>query len=67
MADVKKCDRCGTIYSVVKCGFAKFHGDWRAESYDLCDDCIKELEEFLRGVKPKNLLERIWRMMRKET
>ena len=66
MANVKKCDRCGSIYSVAKCGFAKFHGNWRAKSYDLCDDCIKELEEFLKGAKPKNLLERIRRMVCKE-
>lgn len=66
MADVKRCDRCGAIYNVAKCRFGKFHGEWKAESYDLCDDCVKELEEFLEGVRPKNLLERIRRMMCKE-
>lgn len=66
MADMKQCDRCGGYYGGTNHHFFKSSGKWRVEEYDLCDDCFKELGEFMCGVKPKNLLERIWRMMYKE-
>lgn len=63
MADVKQCDRCGVHYKEGNRHFVETFGEWRAKEYDLCRDCCNELEEFLRGAKPKNLLERIVRMI----
>ena len=62
MSIARKCDRCGTyhdgtIFSV------DLSGRWTAEygeySYDLCRDCVNEFDEFMKGAKPKNLLERL--------
>lgn len=66
MADVKQCDRCGGYYIEGKHHFMKVCGEWRVKEYDLCHSCFNELEEFMRGTKPRNLLDRIRRMMRKE-
>lgn len=62
MADVKQCDRCGACYKEGGHHFVKTNGVWVEHKYDLCNDCFKELSEFMRGVKPRNLLERIWQM-----
>lgn len=55
--DVKKCDRCGKIFDLDKCNsenrelsirkYGEHH--WRAETFDLCADCVKSLKEWLKG------------------
>lgn len=58
MAIVHKCDRCGRYYD----GFnntvesSSYDSD---DSYDLCDECIVDFYEFIRGVSPKTLSEKL--------
>ena len=61
MANAKKCDRCGRFY-VFNTEFpADQHGDcyiggimtmttggYHFRNYDLCDDCLKDFNEFIR-------------------
>ena len=58
MADVKKCDRCGGIYSNAEKEFKNNgrllthielweYGDCRIARYDLCDECCEKLYKFL--------------------
>lgn len=62
MSIARKCDRCGTyhdgrIYDVMV--EAPYFSDECDEHHDLCRDCKNELDEFMKGAKPKNLLERL--------
>lgn len=64
MAEAYKCDRCGKYYSENKTkltggncknevfGHVNIKGrfNWY-KSYDLCDDCVRELFEFLNDKK----------------
>ena len=50
-----KCDRCGKIYKehegmTVDTELARIYLKDR-KTYDLCPDCMKELEDFLKGVQ----------------
>lgn len=54
-----KCDRCGKLYETPKCvpnirvfEYKHPYGDSR---YDLCPECQKKLEEFLKGESDKIL------------
>ena len=61
MANAKKCDRCGKFY-VENASFpVDQHGDhyiggvmtmttsgFHHKNYDLCDDCLKDFNEFIR-------------------
>ena len=64
MANAKKCDRCGKYYDKnqkfkiknTTTDFAdgiKFTGvkGYDSSQFDLCDDCIEKLYNFLGGVK----------------
>lgn len=72
MADVKRCDRCGAHFEKYPGCYLKRHYtdlynfEPVYETVDLCVDCRSEFDEFMLGAKPKNLLERIRRMMGKE-
>ena len=72
MADVKKCDRCGVYFEKYPGCTLKHHWldlvnfDPVYDNFDICTDCCTEFEEFMRGAKPKNLLERVRRMVCKE-
>ena len=64
MATAKKCDRCGKYYdsnephligngrisAIDGIAFTLKEGD-TADCYDLCDECIKLLVEWLKGEK----------------
>lgn len=65
MASAKKCDRCGKYYdkneqhqacsngykSIINgVAFTMKNGEL-AETYDLCDDCIARMKEWLKGEK----------------
>lgn len=61
MATARKCDRCGVFYEGVKCRLTveSRNPEFMDDYYDLCDECKLEFEEFMKGAKPKNLLDRI--------
>lgn len=61
MANAKKCDRCGKFYLFNKEFLVDHHGDcyiggittmttggFHHQNYDLCDDCLKDFNEFIR-------------------
>ena len=59
MADVKQCDRCGKVYGRSETGdflghevvsmFLKYSETrGKGANYDLCPDCISELDEWFR-------------------
>lgn len=62
MADAKKCDRCGNFYiekdkqseiNGLRVGYIKLYrsnGDY-IKKYDLCDDCVTALLEFMKKRK----------------
>ena len=61
MAIARKCDRCGAYYDGT---FGRITVESRDpefvdEYYDLCRECKYELDDFINGVKPKNLLDRL--------
>lgn len=56
MADVKKCDRCGAFYEKNKnnksytrniVGVYLRYQDTDVARYDLCDECVEKLKQFL--------------------
>lgn len=62
MADAKKCDRCGVFYednsnhkswtrNIV--GIFLSYQDTHLDRYDLCDDCVEKLKEFLSNPDKK--------------
>ena len=59
MADAKKCDICGKFYvpplgSTLKAGYSLMcSGTLTLDIYDLCDECNKELNEFVESMKEK--------------
>ena len=61
MSLARKCDRCGKYYDGVRCRITveSRNPEFTDDEYDLCDPCKLEFEEFMKGAKPKNLLERI--------
>ena len=61
MSLARKCDRCGKYYDGVICHITveSRNPEFTDDYYDLCRECKSEFEEFMKGVKPKNLLERI--------
>lgn len=61
MANAKKCDRCGKFYVENTRFPVDQHGDYyiggvmtmttsgfHYKNYDLCDDCLKDFNEFIR-------------------
>lgn len=53
MATALKCDRCGKLYERPECvpdirihKYVHYYGD---QQYDLCPECQKKFEEFLKG------------------
>ena len=62
MALARKCDRCGTFHlgqinKLITTDNIPF--EYNEHEYDLCDNCMNEFEDFMNGVKPKNLLDRL--------
>lgn len=61
MADAKKCDRCGACYTnddkkvginghrVMGFRFIDADGYGLGRNYDLCDECMKELDDWING------------------
>lgn len=62
MSVARKCDRCGTYHDN-----RIFHIDMEGplgieydmKKYDLCPECESEFADFMNGVKPKDLLNRL--------
>lgn len=55
MARAYQCDRCGGLFSaghVSDFRISKYDVVRGSIEYDLCDDCSKELEEFLQTAPP---------------
>lgn len=60
--EAKKCDRCGNFYILMD-KKAKIDGnilkyiklvnnlEFTIKSYDLCDDCVKDLQQWLKNKK----------------
>ena len=67
MALARKCDRCGAyhdgrIYEIEispMCYLNETH-----EEFDLCPDCKNEFDDFMNGVKPKDLLGRLQALLK---
>ena len=62
MSLARKCDRCGAyhdgrIYSLTKTPMCLL--DEYEKEFDLCQDCMYEFDDFMNGVKPKDLLGRL--------
>ena len=57
MANAKKCDRCGDFYLDRPADFTPHYRVYECipgyaeKMYDLCDMCLVELHDFLRGKK----------------
>lgn len=55
MANAKKCDRCGAYYDPKEelgevYGVTLNYGsEYNNETYDLCDDCVAKIREFLNS------------------
>lgn len=63
MSIARKCNRCSVYrdrrdYQVVVTDYS-VPFEITDHEYDLCPDCALELDEFMRGAKPKNLLDRL--------
>ena len=56
MADAKMCDRCGKLYATQEINQLRIP-IWRQTRntnvivYDICDECVKEFEEFIQAKK----------------
>lgn len=67
MAYAKKCDRCGAyhdsrLYEIeIK---PMCYLNERDEDFDLCRDCKSEFDDFMNGVKPKDLLSRLQALLK---
>lgn len=61
MGIARKCDRCGTYHDgrIYEVTIESSYYSAADEEHDLCSDCKNELDEFMKGAKPKNLLERL--------
>ena len=62
MAFAKKCDRCGAyhdgrIYEIEMKPMCYMNEV--DEDFDLCPECKREFDDFMNGVKPKDLLGRL--------
>lgn len=62
MALARKCDRCGAyhdgrIYNLTRTPMYVLDED--EKEFDLCRDCMNEFDDFMNGVKPKDLLGRL--------
>lgn len=65
MANAKKCDRCSTYHDgrinhirlEIDNPFCGYDTD---EHYDLCKECRNEFEDFMNGVKPATLREKLF-------
>lgn len=68
MSIARKCNRCGTYYDGVKCRITveSRNPEFMDDYYDLCDECEIEFDDFMRGAKPKNLLDRLMSSNKKE-
>ena len=71
MAVAFKCDRCGRYRSTKPNTIReKFHDSLYFspiyDEHDLCEDCINDFHEFLKGVPPKTLAEKLRAMLGKE-
>lgn len=67
MAAARKCDRCGAyrdgrIYKLTKIPMYVLDED--EKEFDLCPDCIDEFDDFMNGVKPKDLLSRLQALLK---
>lgn len=69
MATINKCDRCFKIFESSKntieastCGRV---GPF-ANCYDLCDECMEDFYEFMRGSSPKTLAEKLRALLKKD-
>lgn len=56
---IKKCDRCGCCYSpydlTLKDGtIEKYSAGLRTDYYDLCPECIKEFERWIKNENKSN-------------
>lgn len=50
--EIYKCDHCGKIMDVIKDYIdAEFEGPGFYETMDLCEDCYRELKEFIESYK----------------
>lgn len=69
MATVKRCDRCLRVFEGSKNEIgASTRGleGLFADFYDLCDDCMDDFYEFMRGAEPKTLAEKLRASLKKE-
>lgn len=71
MAEAFKCDRCGkycdkTPHKLTRKVIDLSNFEPVYITYEFCDDCEKDFQEFCKGAAPKNLLERLRDMINKE-
>lgn len=62
MSTAKKCDRCGTYHDGQINKLTTTDHDryvLTEHSFDLCDECMDEFNDFMNGVKPKDLRSRL--------
>ena len=65
MSCARKCDRCGEVFNPCKgVRFEYYNLNDEYGELDLCPDCHLEFKEFMKGTKPKNLLERLLRKIK---
>ena len=57
MAVASKCDRCGLLYEQLKAvpnlRLIHYYHPFGDERYDLCPECQKELEEWIKAKQKK--------------
>lgn len=53
MANAKKCDRCGAYYTpspeIPDMRVAYHDNDFATKYYDLCEECMHDLQSFMNG------------------
>jgi hypothetical protein len=69
MANAKKCDRCGTYHdwsiNHITLEDGRLFADYDTDvHYDLCKECRNEFEDFMNGVKPATLREKLFARIR---
>ena len=69
MATIKRCDRCLRIFegskNEIEASTCGLEGPF-ANYYDLCDDCMDDFYEFMRGAELKTLAEKLRALLKKD-
>ena len=70
MAEAFKCDRCGRYYvsesrKIKEVTYESWSGS-TYKNYDLCEECMADFYEFIKGVPPKTLAEKLRAVLGKE-